>query len=92
MTATWQQIEEMIFDIEQSAGIKVTKLVNNTNVLEYTTARDIIRGHELIKCVSEKLGIPISFVSGFGQPLQEAQDVLGTEVLFMDKLIRLPWN
>jgi hypothetical protein len=92
MTATQEQIEEMIYEIETSARIKVTKLVNNTNVLEHTTARDIIRGHETVQRVSEKLNIPIGFVSGFGQALTQAGEVTGADTLAMDKLIRLPWE
>jgi len=92
MTATQRQIEDMICEIERSAGIKVTKLVNNTNLLEHTKAQDIIRGHEIIQRVSENLNIPIGFVSGFGQSLKEAGKELGVDTLFMDKLIRLPWD
>ena len=65
MTDTRSKIERMIFEIEEAAGLKVTKLVNNTNLLGNTTMQDVLEGHKMIKELSGKLNIPIGFISGF---------------------------
>lgn len=88
MTNTVEKIKEMIWEIEQSSRLKVTKLVNNTNVLSYTTGEDIIKGQQII----QQVGIPIGFTSGFADTIDSVRDRIDGEVLYLDKLIRLPWE
>lgn len=92
MTDTFEKIEKMISEIEGSSRLKVTKLVNNTNLLGQTSIDDVIMGHELIGSVSEKLKIPISFTCGFRNLVEGIEQRLDTEVLYLDKMIRLPWE
>ena len=47
---------EHIDAIEQSSGLKVSGIVNNTHMLRETTVSDIIRGHELCENISEMTG------------------------------------
>jgi cellulose biosynthesis protein BcsQ len=92
MTNTLEKIIEMLQQIEDSSRLKVTKLVNNTNLLQYTDADEILRGHDIIERVSEKLNIPIAFTSGFENSIELVKDKLKTEILLLDKLIKLPWD
>lgn len=92
MTDTDMKLEEMIYEIESSSGLKVTKLVNNTNLLDSTKAEDVVEGHKMIKRVGDKLGIPIGFVSGFADLLEGVDKEVGTEFFPLKKLIKLPWN
>jgi len=92
MTDTIDKIKEMIYEIEQSAGLKVTKLVNNTNLLGSTTSGDIIEGHKLIEQVSSQLNIPIGFVSGIQDVLDQGVQQLGIPLLQLEKHIKLPWE
>jgi hypothetical protein len=92
MTDTEEKIDEMIYEIEGSSRLKITKIINNTNLLQYTTAEDIIEGHRLIEKVSNKRKIPISFISGFGEPLKKAAEKIGIEAFYMEKLIKLPFD
>ncbi len=93
MTDTVEKIEEMIWDIENSSRLKITKLVNNTNILGETTMENVLRGRQLIDEVSEKLGIPVAFTSGFKDnigSIVEGNNKGG--ILYLDKLIKLPWD
>ncbi len=92
MTDTEEKIEEMIFEIETSARLKITGIINNTNLLEGTTAEDIIEGHKLIEKVAKKLQVPVSFIAGIGDSVEEAGKRLGMKVLKMNKYILLPWD
>jgi len=92
MTDTIEKIEEMIFSIEQTSRLKVTKLVNNTNLLKTTTGEDIALGQKIIEKVSAKLNIPIAFTSGFYHPIKAFEENYDIEVLTMEKLIKLPWD
>ncbi|HEX9060218.1 MAG TPA: hypothetical protein VF941_08550 [Clostridia bacterium] len=92
MTDSVLKIEEMIYSIEESARIKVSGLVNNTNLLHFTTSEDVMNGHEMILEVSKKLGIPIAFSTCLGTDSKEIETRTGTSVLSMTKNIKLPWQ
>jgi hypothetical protein len=92
MTDTYNRIEEMIRNIEYSSRLKVTKLVNNTNLLKDTVEQDILEGKELIEEVSKKLNIPLGFSSYISTHAQDLREKLGHDVLEMNKLIKLPWD
>jgi hypothetical protein len=91
MTDTKEKIEHMINEIQDSSRLKITKLVNNTNLLDDTTAEDIIEGHTIIEQVSKKLNIPFAFISGYDKPVDAAAKKLCLESLKLEKLIKLPW-
>jgi len=92
MTDTLEKIEDMLRDIEYSSRLKVTSLVNNTNLLGTTTPEDIIEGQRLIEQISAKLGIPIGFVSGLKDVMLQLEGKIDSPFLYMDKLIKLPWD
>ena len=92
MTDTAEKIEEMIFEIESASRLKVSKLVNNTKLVGQTTVEDVLEGHRMIKELSQKLDIPIAFVSGFREIADEVRKIENTEVLYLDGLIKLPWD
>ncbi len=92
MTDTDIKLEQMIYEIESSSGLKVTKLVNNTNLLEQTIVKDVVEGHNMIKRISDKLDIPIGFVSGFADLLDGVAEEVDCEIFPLKKLIKLPWN
>lgn len=92
MTFSEKGIEEMIREIEESSRLKVTKLVNNTNLLAETTAEDFIAGTKIIDEVSRKLGVPVGFISGFKPVLERLPDDLRISRLYLDKYIKLPWE
>lgn len=91
-TDTSEKIIEMAKEIENASKLKVTTLINNTNLLKNTTIDDVVNGHTIIKEASEKLNIPIAFVSGFHQYIQGIESIIEDKVLFLNKYIKLPWD
>lgn len=94
MTDTPEKILEMIALVEDSANIKVTRLINNSNLLEETTPEIILEGNGIISEVSEKLGIPLSITAGLEGVISrlESSRLSGSELLPLRKQIHLPWN
>ncbi|EMS70456.1 hypothetical protein [Ruminiclostridium cellobioparum] len=94
MTDTPEKILEMIALVEYSANIKVTRLINNSNLLEETTPEIILEGNGIISEVSEKLGIPLSITAGLEGVISrlESSRLSGSELLPLRKQIHLPWN
>jgi cellulose biosynthesis protein BcsQ len=92
MTIDELGIENMICEIEESSRLKVSKLVNNTNLLAFTTAEEIEEGEKVIQKISKKLNIPIAFTSGMKDIMDKLEPINGSEKLFMDKYIKLLWE
>lgn len=94
MTDTPEKISEMIKIIEYSANVNVTKLVNNSNLLEETTPEIILEGNRIISKVSDKLGIPIGITAGMQEVINQldSRQLSGSELLPLTKQIHLPWN
>ncbi len=94
MTDTPEKIYEMIAIIEDGANIKITKLINNSNLLEETTPEIIFHGNEIISEVSRKTGIPIAITAGMEELVNSfnSEQLSGSEILSMRKQIFLPWD
>lgn len=62
-TATAKDIVSMVRLIEGKSGLKVTGLVNNSNLLHLTTHEDVIHSFAIVKDAADSLGIPIVYTS-----------------------------
>ena len=60
-TSDVKSILQTISMYEAVTQLKITGLINNTNLIKETTEEDIIRGEEILKEVSKKLNIPILY-------------------------------
>ena len=63
LTGTPEETIEVMREIEQSAGVKFTGIVNNSNIGDETTAEDVLASLEYSQKVSEFSGIPLRFTS-----------------------------
>lgn len=62
-THTPQQAITYIKAIEESAGLKITGIVNNTHLLKSTTIEDVMRGQKLAEEVAQELGIDVRYTA-----------------------------
>lgn len=60
-TANAELIKKTITLLEAQTQLRVTGLINNTNMMEQTTLDDIIEGEKVITKVSKDLGLPIVY-------------------------------
>jgi len=60
--------------------------------LDNTDVDVVVEGHRIIERVSDKLGIPIGFVSGFTDLMGGVEKEIDVELFPLKKLIKLPWN
>src|SRR5690606_40294194 len=63
LSSTRGQIVNMLRSVEESSRLKVTYLINNTNLSYETTSEDIVEGQNIIEKVSKELHIPIAYVT-----------------------------
>lgn len=90
-TQTVDKTIEYLRKIEDTARAKVTGIVNNTHMLKSTTVEDVLKGQELAKKVSEKINIPIKYISTIEKVAEELPDNLQGEIFPMTLYMREEW-
>lgn len=82
---------EHLKSIEAVARAPVTGLVNNTHLLRETTLEDVLRGQVLAKQVSDKLNIPIKYVSALEEISKQIPQNVRGEIFPMKMYMREDW-
>lgn len=92
LTGDVDTAREYLEAVEATSRLKVTKLVNNTNLSYETSLADVGRGEELGRALSEKLGLPLGFTGVRRDLAEEAKDVVRGEILPLDLYMKPPWR
>ena len=87
-TSNKENIIASIKEIEKSSGVKVTGLINNTNLLRDTTCSDIKHGEKIIIEVAKELNLKIIYTAHL-QTLN-CSNLLG-EVIPLNLYLRKDW-
>lgn len=82
---------EHIEAIETVARAKVTGLVNNTHLMRDTAVEDVLIGQKLMKEVSNKLNIPIKYVSTLEKVAQQLPKDMEGEIFPIKMYMREDW-
>jgi hypothetical protein len=90
-TQTVEKAIEYLKKIEDTARAKVTGIVNNTHMLKSTTTLDVLRGQELALKVSEKVNVPIKYISVIEKVAKELPSNLEGEIFPMTLYMREEW-
>lgn len=90
-TATAGQALAYLREIEESAKLSVTGLVNNTHLAGETTEQDILFGIRLAEELSRESGIPLRYHSVM-QRLTSKIRVTSGELFPMDMYMKKPWE
>lgn len=90
-TANLEGAINHIEGIEFEAQRKVTGLINNTHMLRETSVEDVLRGQKLLEEVSEKLNIPIVYVSVVRRLVEELQREIKVPIIPIDMIMRDDW-
>lgn len=90
-TNTPEKAEAYLREIEYSARLSVTGLVNNTHLDHQTTMRDVLRGIKMTEELSVRTGIPVKYHAWeerFSQEINSPEAVRFPMNLYMKK----PWE
>lgn len=85
-------ILKYVQSIEKASRLKVTALVNNSNLGSETGIETVITGNEIITRVSNKLNVPVAFVASMRHLAPGLREKLGIPVLPLDLAMQPPWN
>ena len=92
LTQTADEIIEYIDLIQQASSLKVTGLVNNTHVMEYTTTEGLLHGQELGEEVKKRTGIPVKYISGKKEILDTLPAKYDDLKFPIDTFMKKPWE
>ncbi|HSL93911.1 MAG TPA: ATP-binding protein [Bacillota bacterium] len=90
-TGTPEALLDLLQRIESVSRLKVTGLVNNGNVMEYTGLAELLRGQDITSQVSEISRVPIRFAASSAALVKEARETLPVPVLELAATMHPPW-
>ena len=97
LAGTVEKIVRLQEDMQRHSRLKITGMINNTNLATATTPADLRDGYEIIKQVSEITGVPVKYTSGKKEMLDvflaEGHDAkyIGTP-LVIDTYMQRDWD
>jgi hypothetical protein len=79
--------------VEAAARLKVTGIINNTNIGRETTMEDILKGYELSGYLADELNIPLKY-STISKHLEKDAQIFANdhEIMFIDRFMNVPWE
>lgn len=91
--STLEGAVDTLLKIEKASRLKVTGIINNSNVGNETTIADVVKGLELSRALSEKLDIPLLSTTLSQHLSAEADSFLPvSEVKVISRYLKLPWE
>lgn len=97
LAGTAEKIIHLQEEMQLHSRLKISGMINNTNLAVATTEADLRDGYEIIKEVSEKTGVPVLYTSGkkefLGKFLSEGHDrkYIGTPIA-IDTYMQRDWD
>jgi len=85
-------ILKYLSSIEKASRLKVTALVNNSNLGPETDMETVISGHETVTRAARELGVPVAFAASLRNLAPGLREKLGIPVLPLDLNMQPPWN
>lgn len=64
MSGTAEKLLSLQADMENNARLRVTGLINNTNLQQESTPDELEYGYEVLKAVAQQTGIPVAYTTG----------------------------
>lgn len=92
LTGSVNAILEMKGLIEASSRLRVTDIINNTNLSYETQACDIIKGQLLVDKASKEANIPVTYISGTDNVIDELPEDIGPELFPLRLYMKPPWR
>lgn len=77
--------------IENTTGMKVTGLINNTHMMKNTTLEDVLFGQKVSEEVSKKLNLPIKYISCIEEVAKQLPQKLKDICIVTSLIMREDW-
>lgn len=83
---------EILHEIQTSSRLKVSSLINNTNLSYQTTIQDLVAGQEIIEKIAGEIAVPISYITGKKEILSQLPEGLEQKAFPIDLHLKFPWE
>lgn len=87
-TSTAAGVQAMLQDIQRASQIRITGLINNTNLGRDTTMREVARGRRIAAQVERETGLPLLFTV---MPHWLASEAADGPIFTLKPQIKYPW-
>ena len=91
MTSTKEEIYEMARNIEAASRLKITDIVNNTNLQGLTKAEDIVKSIKIVDEAAKMLGVNVKYISGKKEILDNLPQELQNKRFNLDIYLKMPF-
>ena len=91
MTSTKEEIVQMARNIEYASRLKITAIVNNTNLQSLTKTEDIINSVKTVDEAAKMLGADVKYISGKKEILDTLPEELKNKRFNLDIYLKMPF-
>ena len=91
LSSTPEEIIELMGEIERTSRLKITGLVNNTNLSYQSTVEHLLEGQKVVEAVSKRTGLPILYIAGTKEILDALPENLNYPRLCLELNMHLPF-
>ncbi len=92
-TKNSEEIQTMLREIELSSRLKVNGLISNPNLGSQTDLELIIKGHNIVKKVAEKIDLPIRYLAIEKSIYEKINEYEFENTIFViQRYMKLPWD
>lgn len=91
MTSTKEEIVQMARNIEYASRLKITAIVNNTNLQSLTKAEDIVKSVKTVDEAAKELGVNVKYISGKKEILDTLPEELKNKRFNLDIYLKMPF-
>ena len=91
MTSTKEEIVEMARNIEWASRLKITAIVNNTNLQNLTKKEDIIKSVSIVDEAAKELNVNVKYISGKKEILDNLPEELKEKRFNLDIYLKMPF-
>ena len=92
LSSTTEDIVEIMHEVQTSARLQATGLINNTNLANDTTVDMLLKGQEMIQEVAAQTNVPITYITGKKEVLDKLPEDLQEKVFPIQLCLKVPWS
>lgn len=92
LSSSIEDVKELAANIELMSRLKITGLINNTNLSYLTESRHLADGMELCEKTSQELNVPISYITGTKDNLSQVPEKYKENLFPIDLFMNLPFD
>ena len=92
LTSSVEDVSELASNIELMSRLKITGLINNTNLSYLTEVKHLPEGMELCEKAAAKLNVPISYITGTKENLALVPEKYKEKIFPIDLFMKLPFD